>query len=210
MADRKGQTRVLRSFSHLSQPKCLTSPTWLRLPVSTRQSWRRRRQKRKTPCPPKRVSVPCVYVCVSEQSWSLQPLQQFPCQSLLIASSAVIRLHAQQAEQQTSELLQHQHIIDIQQIKKQNSLKARQPKLSPSFLFQPLSRRGKAMPHLDFRAHEEKKLRCHSKKHFLLIITVLQSLALSSEKGALELPGVPQGYMASLHGGSLTTRVETL
>lgn len=67
----------------------------------------------------------------------------------------------------------------------------RWPKLSPPFLFQPSSKRGKAMPHLDFWAHEEKKLRCHSKKHFLLIITVFQSLMLSSDKGALELPGVP-------------------
>ena len=38
---------------------------------------------------------------------------------------------------------------------------------------------------------KKKKLRCHSKKHFLLIITVFQSLTLSSDKGALELPGVP-------------------
>lgn len=41
----------------LLQKKCLTSLTWLRLLVLTRQSWRRRRQKKKTLCPPKRVSV---------------------------------------------------------------------------------------------------------------------------------------------------------
>ena len=58
MSDRKGQTNVLRYHSHLPQPKCLTSPIWLRSPISTRQSWRRRRQKRKTLCPPKRVSFP--------------------------------------------------------------------------------------------------------------------------------------------------------
>lgn len=44
--------------SHLLQPKCPTNLTWLRSPASTRQSWRRRRQKKKTLCPPKRVSIP--------------------------------------------------------------------------------------------------------------------------------------------------------
>lgn len=40
------------------------------------------------------------------------------------------------------------------------------------------------------QAHEEKKLRCGNKKHFLLIITVFESLSLSSEMGALKLPRV--------------------
>lgn len=43
---------------HVSQAKCLTSPTWLKSLVLTRQSWRRRRQKKRTLCPPKRVSAP--------------------------------------------------------------------------------------------------------------------------------------------------------
>lgn len=51
-----------------SQPKCLTSPTWRRSVVLTRQSWRRRRQKRKTLCPPKRVSVPPVRLWAAVKS----------------------------------------------------------------------------------------------------------------------------------------------
>lgn len=67
--DRKGQMCVLRYLSHLCQPKCLTSLTWPRSLVSTRRSWRRQRQKRKTLCPPKRVSARCA-PCVSDHCWS--------------------------------------------------------------------------------------------------------------------------------------------
>lgn len=85
--DRKGQNCALRYPSHLSQPKCLTSLTWLRSPVLTRQSWRRRRRKKKTLCPPKRVSAPHVCVFLKDAE-ALIPLQQFSCQLLLITPSA--------------------------------------------------------------------------------------------------------------------------
>lgn len=60
MANSEGQVCVLRClFPHfdLSQAKCLTSPTWLKSLVLTRQSSRRRRLKKRTLCPPKRVSA---------------------------------------------------------------------------------------------------------------------------------------------------------
>lgn len=67
---------------HLSQPRCQTSLTWPRSPVSTRRSWRRRRQKRKTLCPPKRVSVPlrvCFYTAGEKM---LQHQQIFDTQQI--------------------------------------------------------------------------------------------------------------------------------
>lgn len=47
------------------------------------------------------------------------------------------------------------------------------------FLSQPLSRRGRATPHLDSLAHDEKKMPQQKRKHFPLITTVFQSLILS-------------------------------
>lgn len=95
-----------------------------------------------------------------------------------------------------SKLLQHQQSLTYSKLKKKKSPSTHMPTAQAcwpilyfSFLFQPSNKRGKAMPHLDFWAHEEKKLKCRSKKHFVLIITVFESLALSSEKGALELLG---------------------
>lgn len=52
-------------FNLSQQAKCLTSPTWLKLLVLTRQSWRRRRQKKRTLCPPKRVSDVSPYPAIS-------------------------------------------------------------------------------------------------------------------------------------------------
>lgn len=68
------------------------------------------------------------------------------------------------------------------------------------FLMQPLSRRGRAMPHLDFWAHDEKKMPLQKKKkHFPLITTVFQSPYF-----------VSWICMASSHRGCLTTRVGKL
>lgn len=103
-------TGEVKPVLFLSQPKCLTNLTWLRFPVSTRQSWRRQRQKKKTLCPPKRVSVP---LRVSEKLFvkpsSLYPLKQFSCQCLLIPSTAVKRLHALQQIATCCNISNHWH-----------------------------------------------------------------------------------------------------
>lgn len=180
-------TRKVNPF--FSQPKCLTSLTWLRSPSSTRQSWRRQRQKKKTPCPPKRVSVYdrpfSLFVTCSYILWILCAVElfnilflnndKFPCHSLANTNCCG-------TSPSSSTDMKEQHRLTY-------SLKM--SPLTVSFFFSSFSaieqeRKGDATPWL--LSTWKMKLRCHSKKHFPLFITVFESL--SSIKGALELPGV--------------------
>lgn len=141
------------------QPKCLTSLTWPRSPVSTRQSWRRQRQKKKTLYPPKRVSVPRVY------SMCVKPWYPPATISLSVIAHRFqvltkdYTLSKQSSKKKKSQIAaasaHHQYTAHPLRI---HHTHARWSKLSSSFLPpQPLSKRGKAMPHLDFWAHEEKE-----------------------------------------------------
>lgn len=91
-------------------------------------------------------------------------------------------------------LLQHQPITDRQQTKEQHPLtySLNINLLTDSLFFSSFTaieqeRKGDATPWL-LSTWKKMKLRCHM--HFPLIITVFESLTLSSVKGAPELPGV--------------------
>lgn len=124
--------------------------------------------KEKNPLPTKESECP-LHLCVSEQPRS--PLSvdthHFPCcQKTTCSASRAAKKHIAATSA-------HHWYTANQKAPSSNVLTKHTPaNLNYLLLFQPLSKRGKAMPHLDFWAHEEKKLRCHSKKHFLLIITV--------------------------------------
>lgn len=153
--------------------------------------------KEKNPLPTKESECPlCLCVCF----WTVLK----PWSSATIFLPVAIH-HFQRCQKTTcsasraakNKLLQHQHIIDVQQIKEQHPshvfTEHKPADLNYFLLFfsSHWAREERWCHTLTSEQVKKKKLRCHSKKHFLLIITVFQSVALSSDKGALELPGVP-------------------
>lgn len=186
MPDMKGQNGALSFTSRLSQPKCRTSQTWPRSLASTRQSWRRRRQKRRTLFPPKRVSARV-----------LHPLRQFFFSPSLPESPIITFTRTQQREQRSKRLQYQLHPPT-------GSLQCKpKPAACFCFLFFCSHWAGEERRcHTLTWAHEEKELRCHRKKStFFWLSQYLNHLHCLQKRVLSELPGVLTGYFGILTWG---------